>query len=233
MKFLKSLFLKLKAKKTLRTYQKPLMVTLLGLLLVNLAVLCVGAGIALAIDDYYYGNSFFLGSFLSAFITNARWMISPNSLTLLDVNENRMLMMLAVIIVIVGMVLFSGAIIATVTTALRSFIERKSRAKGKIIVSNHFVILNWSSKVPEMIYNLMLKGFKHNIVILSDKTKEYVESELKSLFLANDVKQKFKANLIIKEGDSLLRGNLEDISIDQASQICIMAKEGMVPERNK
>ena len=228
MKFLKSLFLKLKAKKTLRTYQKPLMVTLLGLLLVNLAVLCVGAGIALAIDDYYYGNSFFLGSFLSAFITNARWMISPNSLTLLDVNENRMLMMLAVIIVIVGMVLFSGAIIATVTTALRSFIERKSRAKGKIIVSNHFVILNWSSKVPEMIYNLMLKGFKHNIVILSDKTKEYVESELKSLFLANDVKQKFKANLIIKEGDSLLRGNLEDISIDQASQICIMAKEGMV-----
>ncbi len=225
MKFLKSLFLKLKAKKTLRTYQQPLLITLGTLLIINLIVLCVGAGIALLIDNHYYDNSFFGGSFLSAFITNARWMISPNSLTLLDVNENRMLMLLAIIVVIIGMILFSGAIIATVTTALRAFIERKSRAKGKIIVNNHFVILNWSSKVPEMIYNLMLKGFKHSIVILSDKTKEYISAELKSLFLTNDVKQRIKANLIIKEGDSLLRGNLEDISIDKASQICIMAKE--------
>ena len=225
MKFLKSLFLKLKAKKTLRTYQQPLLSTLGTLLIINLIVLCVGAGIALLIDNHYYDNSFFGGSFLSAFITNARWMISPNSLTLLDVNENRMLMLLAIIVVIIGMILFSGAIIATVTTALRAFIERKSRAKGKIIVNNHFVILNWSSKVPEMIYNLMLKGFKHSIVILSDKTKEYISAELKSLFLTNDVKQRIKANLIIKEGDSLLRGNLEDISIDKASQICIMAKE--------
>lgn len=228
MKFLKSLFLKLKAKKTLRTYQKPLLVTLATLLLINLAVLCAGAGISILIDNKYYDNAFFEKNFLSAFITNARWMISPNSLTLLDVHENRMLMMLAVVVVIIGMVLFSGAIIATVTTALRGFIERKSRAKGKIIVNNHFVILNWSSKVPEMIYNLMLKGFKHNIIVLSDKSKEYIEGELKSLFLTNDVKQKIKANLIIKEGDSLLRGNLEDISIDKASQICVMVKEGMI-----
>ena len=228
MKFLKSLFLKLKAKKTLRTYQKPLLITLLTLLLINLAVLVIGATIGLVIDAHYYNKEFFLGSFLSSFVTNVRWMISPNSLINLDVNENRMMLLLAIVIVVIGMILFSGAIIATVTTALRAFIEKKSRAKGKIIVNNHFVILNWSSKVPEMIYNLMLKGFKHNIVILSDKNKEFIEDELKSLFLTNDVKQKIKANLIVKEGDSLLRGNLEDISIDKASQICIMTKEGMV-----
>ena len=228
MKFLKSLFLKLKAKKTLRTYQQPLLITIVTLLLVNLAVLLIGAFLALVIDAQYYSNEFFGGSFLSAFISASRWMISPNSLTLLDVNENRMMIMLAIVIVVIGMILFSGAIIATVTTALRAFIDKKSKAKGKIIVNNHFVILNWSSKVPEMIYNLMLKGFKHNIVILSDKSKEYVEAELKSLFLTNDVKQKIKANLIIKEGDSLLRANLEDISIDKASQICVMVKEGMV-----
>lgn len=228
MKFLKSLFLKLKAKKTLRTYQQPLLITLFTLLLINLLVLCISAGFALLIDAQYYEKEFFEGSFLSAFITSARWMISPNSLTLLNVNDNRMMMVLAIIVVIIGMILFSGAIIATVTTALRTFIEHKSKAKGKIIVNNHFVILNWSSKVPEMIYNLMIKGFKHNIVILSDKSKEYIEGELKSLFLTNDVKQRIKANLIIKEGDSLLRANLEDISIDKASQVCVMVKEGMV-----
>ena len=228
MKFLKSLFLKFKAKKTLRTYQRPLAITLITLLLINIAVLAIGSILALVIDAHYYDNSMFDHSFLSAFITNVKWMISPNSLIMLNVSDNRMMLLLAIVIVIIGMVLFSGAIIATVTTALRTFIDKKSRAKGKIIVNNHFVILNLSSKVPEMVYNLMLKGFKQNIVILSDKNKEYVDSELKSLFLTNDVKQKIKANLIIKEGDSLLRGNLEDISIEQASQICVMAKEGMV-----
>ena len=228
MKFLKSLFLKLKAKKTLRTYQQPLFVTLLTLLFINLVVLAIGAGIALLIDNHYYENTFFELNFLSAFITNVKWMISPNSLSTLNVADNRMMLVLAITIAIIGMVLFSGAIIATVTTALRTFIEKKSHAKGKIYVNNHFVILNWSSKVPEMIYNLMLKGFKHNIVILSDRNKEYIESELKSLFLTNNVKERIKANLIIKEGDSLLRGNLEDISIDKASQICVMVKEDMV-----
>ena len=228
MKKLKSFFLKLKAKKTLRTYQKPLLITLVTLLLINVAVLCIGSVIALGLDAAYYKNEMFEHSFLSAFITNARWMISPNSLTLLRVDENRMMMVLAIIVVILGMILFSGAIIATVTTALRTFIDKKSKAKGQIMVNNHFVILNWNSKVPEMIYNLMLKGFKHNIVVLSDRNKEYIEAELKSLFLTNEVNQKIKANLIIKEGDSLLRGNLEDISIADASQICIMAREDMI-----
>ena len=60
-----------------------------------------------------------------------------------------------------------------------------------------------------------------------EQTKEYIESEIKSLFLANDVTQKYKANLIIKEGDPLLRGNLDDISIEKASQIVVMAREDM------
>ena len=228
MKKLKSFFLKLKAKKTLRTYQKPLAVTLVTLLLINIAVLCVGSTLALILDTQYYGKEFFDGKFIYAFITNATWMISPNTLTKLEVGSNKLMLVLAIIIVILGMILFSGAIIATVTTALRTFIDKKSKAKGKIIVNNHFVILNWNSKVPEMIYNLMLKGFKKNIVILSERNKEYIEAELKSLFLTNEVKAKIKANLIIKEGDSLLRGNLEDISIEEASQICIMAREDMI-----
>ena len=228
MKKLKSLFRKIKAKKTLKTYQKPLLVTILTLLVINIVVLLVGALVGLILDKNYYDNEFFGGNYLVAIIGAVKWMISPNSLTALDVHDYWVMMILAVVIIIVGMVLFSGAIVATVTTALRSYIDTKSRAKGKILVNDHFVILNWNNKVPDMIYNLMLKGFKNNIVILSSHNKEYIESEIKSLFLTNDVDQKYKANLIVKEGDSLLRGNLEDISIENASQICIMARDDMV-----
>ena len=231
MKRIKSFFLKLKAKRTLRTYQQPLLVTIATLLFINIIVLFIGAGIALSVDEHYYGGEFFGWSedrYFIALIANVKWLVTPNSLAQLSERTQKMMMIPAITIVIIGMILFSGAIIATVTTALRTFIDKKSKAKGRIIVNNHFVILNWSSKVPEMIYNLMLKGFKHNIVILSDKDKEYVDAELKSLFLTNDVKKKMKTNLIIKQGDSLLRANLEDISIEQASQIVVMSKEGMI-----
>lgn len=227
MKRIKSFFLKLKAKKTLKTYQKPLLITLLTLLFINICVLLIGAMIGLIIDNHYYDGQFFGGTYMAALVGCIKWMISPNSLTQFEIREEWIMMVLAIVIVIVGLVLFSGAIIATVTTALRAYIDKKSHAKGKILIDNHFVILNWNSKVPEMIYNLMLKGFKNNIVVLSEKSKEYVESELKSLFLTNDIHQKFKANLIVKEGDSLLRSNLEDISIENASQICVMVGENI------
>ena len=227
MKRMKSLFLKIKAKMTLKTYQKPLAITLLALLMVNLVVLLIGAVIALAIDNAYFNAEFFQGSFIEAFIANVKWMVSPNSLNALTVRDHWRMMILAVVIIVIGMVLFSGAIIATVTTALRAFIDKKSKAKGQILVDGHFVILNWNAKVPDMVFNLMVKGFKENIVILSNRSKDYIESEIKSLFLANEVNRKYKANLIIKEGDSLLRANLEDISIEKATQICVMARDDM------
>ena len=227
MKHIKSFFLKLKAKKTLKTYQKPLLITLLTLLFINICVLLIGAVIGLVLDNKYYDGEFFGNNYMAALVGAVKWMISPNSLTQFEIKEQWIMMVLAIVIVIVGLVLFSGAIIATVTTALRAYIDKKSHAKGKILIDNHFVILNWNRKVPEMIYNLMLKGFKNNIVVLSERSKEYVESELKSLFLTNDIHQKFKANLIVKEGDSLLRSNLEDISIENASQICVMVGENI------
>ena len=226
MKFLKSIFLKLKAKKTLKTYQKPLLVTLLTLLLINFIILAIAAIIAFAIDNNNYNGALFGSNFAASFVTAVKWMIAPNSILSYD-TDKLSIMVLAAVVIVIEMVLFSGAIVAMVTTSLRSFIDKKSKAKGKIILSNHFIILNWNSKVPDIIFNLMLKGFKNNIVILSNQTKEYIESEIKSLFLANDVTQKYKANLIIKEGDPLLRGNLDDISIEKASQIVVMAREDM------
>ena len=227
MKFLKNIYLKIKGKMTLKTYQQPLAITLLTLLLANIIILLIGSFIALLIDRSYYDSTLFNNRFVEAFIANVKWMVSPNSLISYNIHEHWRIMILAVFIIIIGLVLFSGAIIATVTTALRGFIDQKSRAKGKIYIEDHFVILNWNAKVPDIIYNLMRKGFKNNIVILSNKSKEYVESEIKSLVLAKETDQKYKINLIVKEGDSLLRGNLEEISIEKAAQICVMARDDM------
>ena len=87
MKFLKSIFLKLKAKKTLKTYQKPLLVTLLTLLLINFIILAIAAIIAFAIDNNNYNGALFGSNFAAAFVTAVKWMIAPNSILSYDTDK--------------------------------------------------------------------------------------------------------------------------------------------------
>ena len=223
MKKIKSFFLKMKAKRTLKTYQKPLLMTITTLLLINLVVLIIASIMGLVIDPDYFEHNFF-----KAFAHALSCMISANTITkLLDIiSTNLGVVILSAIIIAIEMVLFSGAIIATLTTAVRSFIDKKSHAQGKLELENHFVILNWNAKVPDIVYNLICKGFKYNVLILAEESRDYINSEIESL-VASYASSKRKINIIVKEGSPLLHGNLEDISIEKASQIVIMSKEGM------
>lgn len=225
-KFIKSILIKIKAKTTLKTYQKPLLITIIRLLLINVIVLFVATIIALNLDTE---KKYFDGSFFEAFTTALKWMVSVNSINQYNVKEDLKIMILAIFVVLTGMVLFSGVIIATITAAVKAYIDKKSQAKGKIVVDNHFVILNYNNKVPEIVYNLMCKNFKKNILILSNYSKDFIENEIKSVISSHNALFKRKAKLIIKEGSPLLRGNLDDISIENASSIVIMNREDLKP----
>ena len=223
MKKIKSIFLKMKAKRTLKTYQRPLYMTIMTLLGINLVVLILASFMGLIIDADYFEHNFF-----NAFAHALSCMISANTITkLMDIiSTNLGVVILSAIVIAIEMVLFSGAIIATLTTAVRSFIDKKSKARGKLELEKHFVILNWNAKVPDIVYNLILKGFKDNVVILAEEDRDYINTEIESL-VASYSASKRKINIIVKEGSPLLHGNLEDISIDKASRIVIMSKEGM------
>lgn len=225
-KLIKSILIKIKAKTTLKTYQKPLLITIIRLLLINVIVLFVATIIALNLDTE---KKYFDGSFFEAFTTALKWMVSVNSINQYNVKEDLKIMILAIFVVLTGMVLFSGVIIATITAAVKGYIDKKSQAKGKIVVDNHFVILNYNNKVPEIVYNLMCKNFKKNILILSNYSKDFIENEIKSVISSHNALFKRKAKLIIKEGSPLLRGNLDDISIENASSIVIMNREDLKP----
>ena len=204
-RLIKSLLIKIKSKTTLKTYQKPLMITILRLLSINVVVLFVATIIALNLDTE---KKYFDGSFFEAFTTALKWMVSVNSINQYNVKEDLKIMILAIFVVLTGMVLFSGVIIATITAAVKGYIDKKSQAKGKIVVSDHFVILNYNNKVPEIVYNLMCKNFRKNILILSNYSKDFIENEIKSVISSHNVLFKRKAKLIIKEGSPLLRGNI-------------------------
>ena len=177
MKKIKSIITKMRTRATIRTYQKPLLTTIVTLLLINFAVLFIAAGIAVSVDT---GGSQFGGNYLRALGESFKWMLTPNSINNLTGADIKVLVLAAVVIAI-EMVLFSGAIIATLTAAIKSFIDTKSQAKGALDLEGHFVILNWNSKVPDMILNLFEKEVEENIIILSEEKRDFIKSEVESV----------------------------------------------------
>ena len=222
MKKIKSFISKLRSKATIKTYQRPLFITLATMLIINFLLVFIAAGIALVLDE---DGAQFSGSYFKALGEAFKWMLTPNSINNLQ-GADLKIIVLAVVVIAIGMVLFSGAIIATLTAAIKSYIDNKSQARGALDIENHFVILNWNSKVPDMIHNLFEKEFEHNIIILSEQSRDYIKSEVSSV-LSTFGKTKRKLNLIIKDGNPLLRGNLEDISIEKAQAIVVVGREDL------
>lgn len=189
------------------------------MVLLNLAILVVAAFVALAIDDDFT-------SFLDAFANGSlKWMMSPNSIVLI---ENPQTLILAVVVLVIGMILFSGTIIALTTNAIKDYFQKKKSGSGKILLEDHIVILNWNNKVPELVSDLMhLDLRKVSVMILADIDKDYAEKQIVNA-IQNIHKRKNQLaslDVLVKKGDPLSFSDLEDISIAKASAILVMNKD--------
>lgn len=186
---------------------------------INLLILVIAAIIASLIDDTYT-------SFIDAFTNGSvKWMLTPNAILVI---ENPQTLALAVLVLITGLVLFSGTIIALTTNAIKDYFAKKQSGSGKIYLENHIVVLNWNNKVPELVADLLYVSSRHvTLMILADIDKAYAEKQI-----ANAIKKVTKnhdniknLNVLVKRGDPLVKSDLDDISIEQADAILIMNKE--------
>ncbi|MDP2425523.1 MAG: hypothetical protein Q8M70_04115 [bacterium] len=203
----------------IKTYKHPLTFVIVLMVLINLVILAIAAIIALGIDDTY-------SSFFDAFFNGSlKWMLSPNAI--LNITDPRMLA-LAVTILVIGLILFSGTIIALTTNAIKEYFQSKKDNAGKIDLDNHIVILNWNSKVPELVSDLLYLDTKiMTIMIITMFEKSQAEALiLNALKREKKNKEMASLNVLVKQADPLLLANLRDISIQNAKAIIIMNKEG-------
>ena len=59
------------------------------------------------------------------------------------------------VIIVIGMVSFTGAVIGYVTNTISSFIDNSNSGTRKLRISNHLVILNWNTRASEIINDLL------------------------------------------------------------------------------
>ena len=200
---------------SIKTYKRPLMYIILLMIFINLVILSISALIALSIDNSYT-------SFIDAFANGSvKWMLTPNAI--LEI-ENPQTLALAVVVLVTGLILFSGTIIALTTNAIKDYIQRKNSGSGKIHLDQQIVILNWNSKVPELVSDLLFVESKEvTVMILADIDKQYAEKQIvNAIVKVKGTRDIGKMNVLVKRGDPLLKSDLDDISIINAKAILIM-----------
>lgn len=200
---------------SIKTYKRPQIFIIASMILLNIVILIIAAGLVLTFDDDFtsYFDALMNGS--------VKWMLTPNAILAI---ENPKTLALAVVVLMIGMVLFTGVIIALTTNAIKDYIAHKKTSSGKIHVENHIVILNWNSKVPELISDLLfVESLGVTVILLADIDKTYAETHIINSMSRVDNKHNLaKMNVLVKQGDPLLRSNLDDISIDKSRAVIVM-----------
>ena len=212
---IKDKLLKARSKLSIKTYKRPQLFIIMLMLVLNIFILIIAALIALAIDGSFTG-------FIDAFANGSlKWMLTPNAILLID---NPRTLILAVFVLVIGMVLFTGTIIALTTNAIKDYFQKKQSGSGKLILDKQIVILNWNNKVPELVADLIhLDQEDISIVILAEIDKS--EAEKLIVNAIKDIKRDknlINLNILVKKGNPLIKSDLYDISIENAKTILVM-----------
>lgn len=148
------------------------------------------------------------------------------------------LVIVCLAVIIIGMILFTGAVIGYLTNYISNFIENANTGAHKLYLRGHTVILNWNNRASEIVNDLLYCDSKQYVVILVPSGKEAIEREITER-IADTVhaerlaekrtkgKKRFKNNVvfIVREGDTFSTAQLNDISVAQAKSIIILGED--------
>ncbi len=134
--------------------------------------------------------------------------------------------------VVIGMILFTGAIIGYLTNYISNFISNVNMGKRKLHIDNHTVILNWNNRGSEIVNDMLYKRTIEKVVILVSANKEEVKKEIDNrisdtINRENQLGNAISNNLvvIVREGSSFSAKDLEDISLENAKTVIILSPE--------
>ncbi len=221
MKKLKKTLANARSAISVKTHKTPRLFVIMTMLMINVAILVIAAIVAMIIDDSFT-------NFIDAFAHGSvMWLLTPNAILEL---EQPSTLFLAVLVLITGLVLFTGTIIALATNAIKDYFDKKRTTSGKVYLQNHILILNWNSKVPELVSDLLyVKSRQIKVLILAEVDKHVAELALRSALQKKGKKDALKHfDVLVKSGNPLSKAELLESSVDTCDTVIVMNKEQTV-----
>lgn len=234
---------------SLQLVKHPGRLVLLAILLFNIVFIMLAA---VVIRNLALSGTEKMGFFEAAFYTITMILDAGCvQFVIEDIGQSGVLVaIICLIIIIIGMVSFTGAVIGYVTNYISSFIENSNAGSHKLRISNHLVILNWNTRASEIINDLLYCRGKQKVVVLVEDGKKEIVKEIEerisdTIRKENDkfrkmyrkysffkrrakyLKNKLRNNIlvIVREGDVYSAKQLTDISLEQARAVVILGSD--------
>lgn len=136
-------------------------------------------------------------------------------------------LIITTIVVLLGMISLTGGTVGYITSVINSMLEKSAKSENRIRLKDHIVILNYNNRVPALIQDYIFDDIDSTyITILSNCNKDMVKNDLEAAYQKSFSGKKFK-NLIIREGNPLSRADLDNISLQDAKTVIIVAPDLM------
>ncbi|MBO5774213.1 MAG: hypothetical protein J6R44_05210, partial [Clostridia bacterium] len=194
-------------------YSYPRLGILLALIAINIAVIFIFTAILALVS----GNSFIKE--LAYIFTYT--MCSDGIYDFVNSREDLACFIIKILLTVIQMIIFSGALIGFSTDILQSTIDKRLNNVGKIALKDHYVFLNWSSIGAQVVYDLSFLESKKNIVILCENDRDKVLESIQNIFLENNRKMK-NIRVFVKQGNPNSIKHLKDVSIEKAQHIGVL-----------
>ena len=234
---------------SIRLAKKPGQIVLLSILFFNVLFMLLSAFI---ISRMSLTGTEHLGFLQSAYYTISMILDAGGvAYVVEDIGpQNALIAIVCLLIVIIGMISFTGAVIGYITNYISSFIEASNAGNHRLQISRHFVILNWNSRALEIVNDMLYSRSCNRVVVLVSSGKEEIEKQIderihetvkrennrvkeecknKSYFARKWYchKNKFTSDLtvIVREGDVFSSKQLFDISLQRAAAVVILGEE--------
>ena len=154
------------------------------------------------------------------------------------------------VIILIGMITFTGAVIGYVTNFISDFIAHANTGTRKLHISDHTVILNWNTRASEIINDLLYSEHREKVVVLVNSRKEEIKKEIderlgettakenaevykearkmpffKRLRYVHKYKIRWNVTFIVREGDVFSLKQLRDIQLERAKAVIILGND--------
>ena len=240
---------KTKEKFSILLSRKPDKVVIMAILLINILFVLVSA---IVLRSLSLSGTEQMGFWESAYYTMAMIMDAGCiEFVIADIGTAGIVtVIICLSITIIGMILFTGAVIGYVTNYISNFIENANGGNHKVYISDHTVIINWNSRASEIVNDLLYNLRAEKIVILVSGGKESILRELNERLedtiltenrklkqslahlpfperqvLYSHRKLRNRLTIIVREGDTYSTKQLMDISVPQAKTVIILGAD--------
>ena len=163
---------------------------------------------------------------------------------------NIFLIIFCLVVIVVCMITFTGALIGYATNVVSNLIENANANSIKLRISGHVAVLGWNTRASEIINDMLYCRTWQKVVVLSEGNREAILDEinerladtierenealeesvrqmprLKKFFYMHKHKLRNNVAVVVREGDVFSAVHLNNIQLDKAKSIIILGKD--------